>query len=117
MNSNDGTPDGPPAPAANGVAHAGSNGVPKDLPRFSDGRVDIGRVMLERPDVITDALARATEDARRESRFTGVPLVFWRDGKVSWEDADGNPVPEPDWARRFRETGEPPPRLVPRPPA
>ena len=52
-----------------------------------------------------------TEDARRESRFTGIPLVFWKDGRVVWEDADGNEAPEPAWAKRFAETGEPPPAL------
>ncbi|QDT15275.1 hypothetical protein CA12_13580 [Alienimonas californiensis] len=53
----------------------------------------------------------ATEHARRESRMTGIPLVFWKDGRCVWEDADGNEVPEPDWAKRFRETGEKPPVL------
>ena len=43
--------------------------------------------------------------------MTGIPLVFWRDGQCVWETADGEEVPEPDWARRFRETGEKPPVL------
>ena len=105
MTSDDATPPiDPPAasgaPATNGAAR--SNGR---------GRVDIGRVMREEPDRIAAAFERATKSARTESRITGIPLVFWRDGRCVWEDADGNEVPEPDWARRFRETGEKPPVL------
>ncbi|NNJ27562.1 hypothetical protein LzC2_36670 [Planctomycetes bacterium LzC2] len=67
--------------------------------------------MRDRPEAIAAAGAAATESARQESRMTGIPLVFWKDGRCVWEDADGNEVPEPDWAKRFRETGEKPPVL------
>jgi len=81
-------------------------------PHCDRGRVPRpGAVMRDRSEAIAAAGAAATEHARRESRMTGIPLVFWKDGRCVWEDADGNEVPEPDWAKRFRETGEKPPVL------
>ena len=55
--------------------------------------MDIGRVMREEPERIAAAFERATESVRQESRITGIPLVFWRDGRCVWEDADGTEVP------------------------
>ena len=104
MNSKNGTPAD--SSAANDAAR--TNGAARSNGR---GRVDIGRVMREEPERIAAAFERATENARAESRMTGIPLVFWRDGRCVWETADGEEVPEPDWAKRFRETGEKPPVL------
>ena len=90
------------------------NNTPDDKPRENgrptNGRVDIGAIFDDH-EAIAAAFERATESVRQESRITGIPLVFWRDGRCVWEDADGTEVPEPDWARRFRETGEKPPVL------
>ena len=109
MTSPNGTPESSTA-GTNGAAKATARAAPAAR-RNGRGRIDIGEVMRDRPELITAALERATQDARQESRMTGIPLVFWRDGRCVWEDADGVEVPEPDWAKRFRETGEKPPVL------
>ena len=75
--------------------------------RITNGR---GATLHDR-NALAAAFNAATEDARQESRITGIPLVVWRDGRCVWETADGVEVPEPDWAKRFRETGEKPPVL------
>ena len=98
-----------------------TNSTPDDTPRQNgaatngrattgNGRIDIGAAFDDH-EAIAAAFAKATEHVRQESRITGIPLVFWRDGRCVWETADGEEVPEPDWARRFRETGEKPPVL------
>ena len=104
--------DGSTTPTDPAPAGGAANGTP-NVNGMHDGRSHAGTAGGQR-DRIAAAAAKIDEDVRRESRITGIPLVFWKDGRCVWEDADGNPVPEPDWARRFRETGEPPPVLFPR---
>ena len=93
MSSTNGT-----APSAN--AEAGANGRPAG-----------DRVREPDRATILAAFRASADAARADAKLVGSPVVGWRDGQCVWETADGEEVPEPDWARRFRETGEKPPVL------
>ena len=70
-----------------------------------------GRVREPDRETILAALRASADHARGEARLHGEAVVGWRDGRCVWETADGEEVTEPDWAKRFRETGEKPPVL------
>ena len=93
MNSQNGT-----APSANGEA-------------AQSGETTNGRVCEPDRETILAAFRASADHARGEARLRGEAVVGWKNGRVVWEDADGNEVPEPEWAKRFAETGEPPPVL------
>ena len=95
MNSANGTAPSADDPKTDGAANGTANGSAREPSR----------------EAILAAFAASAEFAREEARLRGEAVVGWRDGRCVWETADGVEVPEPDWARRFRETGENPPVL------
>ena len=46
----------------------------------------------ENPEIISEALAKASRDARRKHKQAGNPIVVWRDGQAVWlpEDIPGD---------------------------
>ena len=98
MNSTNGT-----APSEHGEAATNEKAA-------ANGHAN-GRVREPDREAILAALRASADHARHEARLHGEAVVGWRDGRCVWETADGEEVPEPDWAKRFRETGEKPPVL------
>ena len=50
-------------------------------PLRPDGSVDIDRIW-EEGTLLDEAMQRAFREAIRQHEFSGVPMVFWRDGKI-----------------------------------
>lgn len=62
---------------------------------MSEKRIDIDKVFAEGTP-IDEALKRAGRRAVLEHKREGLPLVVWRDGKVTWIPPEELDLPEED---------------------